>query len=140
MTSCPLNEKNEVKKDIQSLKVFLERSPLPLLPSSQRAGIDAKLTRQVFLAHPQRATHLDDLLPDALALSRQRDVPEELDDPRHEVESWRGMPLLPVGYGGGVNTKPLSNMLLKQTQIKTLLADVVSDGVQCLRIDLGKWS
>ena len=97
-TSCLLNEKNEVKKDIQSLKVFLERSPLSLLPTSQSAGIDAKLTRQVLLAHPQRATHLDDMLPEALALSRERDVPEELDDPRDEVESWRGMPLLPTGH------------------------------------------
>lgn len=75
-----------------------------------------------------------------LPLSKDRNVPEELDDPRDQVESCRGMPLLPVDYRGGVNAKPLGNMLLEQTQIKALLADVVSDGVQCLRIDRGKWS
>ena len=49
-------------------------------------------------------------------------VLEELDDPWDDVESWRGVRLLPVGYRGGVNSKPLGDILLKQTQIKTLLS------------------
>ena len=138
-TSCLLNEKNEVKKDIQSLKVFLERSPLSLLPTSQSAGIDAKLTRQVLLAHLRRATGLDVMLPQALTLSRERDVPEELDDPRDEVEFWRGMPLLPVGYRGGVNTKPPGNILLKQTQIKTPLSEMITQRIQFFRIGWWRW-
>ena len=64
---------------------------------------------------------------EALALSRKRDVPEELYDPRDEVESWRGMSFLPVGYRGGVNTKLLGNILLKQTQVQTLLAEMVTE-------------
>ena len=89
---------------------------------------------------PQRATHLEDTLAKASALSGERDVSEELDDPLDEVEPWRGMPPLPVGYRAGVNAQVLSHFLLKQAQTQSLLADVVSDGVQCLRIDRGNWS
>ena len=44
------------------------------------------------------------------------------------------MPLLPVGYRGGVNTKPLGNILLKQTQIKTLLSEMIPQRTQVFRI------
>ena len=108
--------------------------PSPRSPRARVSRVNAKLLGQFLLAHPQRATHLDDMLPEALALSRERDVPEELDDSRDEVESWRGMPLLPVGYRGGVDAKPLGNILLKQTQIKTLLSEMILQRTQFFRI------
>ena len=64
---------------------------------------------------------------EALALSRKREMLKEHDDPRDEVESWRGMPLFPVGYRGSVNTNLLGNILLKQTQVQTLLAEMVTE-------------
>ena len=40
------------------------------------------------------------------------------------------MPVLPIGYRVGVNTKPLGNLLLKETKFKTLLPEMIPDGSQ----------
>jgi hypothetical protein len=104
--------------------------PLPFLLPSQGDGIDAKLTRQVLLAHPQRAMHLDNMLPEALALSRERDVPKELDDLRYKVKAWRGAPFLPIGHRVCGNAELLSHFLLQESQIETLLSEMIPQGTQ----------
>ena len=95
------------------------------------------MPREILLANPQGATEGDDTLAQTSNLDLKRRVPEELDDPRDEVESWRCMPLLPVGYRGSVNTKPLGNILLKQTQINTPLSEMIPQRTQFFRI--GRW-
>lgn len=96
----------EFAKDPLMVGIRLALAPFP---ATKGAGIYDNLTRQGLLAHPQRATHPDDMLPEALALSRKRDVPKELDGLCDESESWGSMPLHTVGYSAGVNTKPLGN-------------------------------
>ena len=76
---------------------------------------------------------------EALALSRKRDVPEELDDPRDEVESWRRMPLFPVGYRGCVNTELLGHFFLQEAQIKTLPSEMIPQRTQFFRIGWWRW-
>ena len=75
--------------------------------------------------------------PRALAHFRERDIPEELDDSRDEVKSWRGMPFLPVGHRVRVNTNPLGHFLLQEAQVKALLPEVVADGSHVAGI--GRW-
>jgi hypothetical protein len=45
------------------------------------------------------------------------------------VESWRTVVLLPVGHRVCFNAETLGYILLKETQVETLLAEVVSQSV-----------
>ena len=113
----------------------LHLEPMPVqwlsfssLPASQCAWINTKLPRQILLANPRGAAELHDLRPQGptFAFIGGRHVPEELDDPRDEVESWRSTSPLPVGHRARIDTETLGYFLLKQSQIKALLAQVVS--------------
>jgi len=71
LRSTARRERTRAQKCFEFEPVPRQRVSFSTLPTSQSAGIDAKLTRHILLAHSQRATLLDDLLREALSFSKE---------------------------------------------------------------------
>ena len=119
------------------MKVFLEKSPLSVLPPSQGASVNTTLEGELILANTQCPAQLGDSFPKAAASIRERRVPEEFNDLRDKVKLWGGAPFLPVGHRVCFNTESVGHFLLQEAPAKALLAEMVSDGPQFPWI--GRW-